>query len=96
MKYASPPLRISVSSLFTSSLAKCKLFPALCVCCLMAYFQTEVKGGQIGLTQQSLVPFALIVMPFSNGFRRRTLCPSEEIQQIVRLFEQRWSYPSSV
>lgn len=47
-----------------------------------------------------LPPPPLIVMPSGNGFsffsRRRTLCPSEESNKFVRLFEQRLSYPSSV
>lgn len=79
--------RIYASSLFlchwqSVNSQKKKLFPALSGSCLVAYFQTEVKGGQIGLIQQSLVPFSLIVIPFSNGFRRRTLCPSEEFNKL--------------
>ncbi len=74
----------SLSSLFKSPLARSHLtnFFLLFPSRLLAYIHTEVKGGQIELIQQSLTPSRLIVTPFSNGFLRRTLCPSEEFNKL--------------
>ena len=61
------------------------------------------EGGTEGANTTSLPPslppsrslscHPVMAFPFS---RRTTLCPSEESNKFVRLFEQRRSYPSSV
>lgn len=90
VRKASPPLRISVFSVYLT--INC----SFCVLPRGLLSNGGWRGEAIGLMQPFLVPVSLVVVPFSNGFRGRTLCPSERIQQIVRLFEQRRSYPSSV